>query len=636
MCGITGIWNLNGKPVSRDTITRYNNTLKHRGPDGGDVYVNNNLALGHRRLSILDLSEMGNQPMIDEELGLVIVYNGEVYNYVELKKELQLKGYNFKTRTDTEVLLAAYKEWGEDCVFRFNGMWAFAIWDISKKTLFVSRDRFGVKPLYYIYKKNEIFAFSSETISFSELDGFNKTFSTKNLNLGIRFSFYLESVGETIYNDIVKLKPGHNITFKHGKDPVIKKWWSTEKHLVMVSGNYHEQVEQFHELLIDSCKLRLRSDVSVGTALSGGLDSSSIYCLIKELQKKNLFDAENTPADWQTAFVASFPGTTMDEKEYADEVIKYTNGQAKYIYPKDDNITNAIISEVKHEDYIYLSPPVVHNIYREMRNNGVKVSLDGHGVDEMLFGYPNMVSEWMVKENDEATKRMLCTTMAGLLNENEDAISNKYLNHKTVNRTLIQRLLDSLPQEIKLSFRKRAFNKTKQNEWMRELYQPVEPDSPGRFTNPSYSIPYRKFHVDVLPTLLRNWDAASMRHGVEIRMPFMDWRLVTYVFSLPGSSKVGEGYTKHILRDAMKELMPENIRTRKYKIGINAPMVEWFNHELSSFIKDAVSSRSFLESGVWNGPLLKEHALKLTNEKKWTQNDCNVFWPYLNAWILMQ
>ncbi|OSZ82177.1 asparagine synthase (glutamine-hydrolyzing) [Chitinophagaceae bacterium IBVUCB1] len=635
MCGITGIWNLNSKPVKREDIISFNDTQRHRGPDGGDVFIDEQscLALGHRRLSIIDLTDMGKQPMSDVSGRYVITYNGEVFNYIELKQELSAKGHHFSTRTDTEVILEAYKAWGKECVYRFNGMWAFAIWDREQKTIFISRDRFGVKPLYYTYAPGSLFAFASETIAFSKLNGFVKQIDKKNTNLGVKYPFYLESVGETIYQQIYKLKPGHNAEISAGSKLTIHKWWKTEEHLVTVPDAYNDQVAQFKELLTDACRLRLRSDVNIGTALSGGLDSSSVYSLVREIHDKHLFEKGSTPKDWQTAFVAVFPDTAMDEKEHADQVVAYTNGVAKYIYPNSNNLADALVDEVKQEDFIYLSPPVVHNIYKHMRESGVTVSLDGHGVDEMLFGYPNMVAEWMVNEKDAGTKDMLCHTLAGMLNLPLEVVHAKYLGTTAKKENKGKLLYNTLPVGVKNKIRRYKYNKIKHTEWLQELHMPEDVYPPLTGKAP-YDIPYRLFHVDILPTLLRNWDLASMRHGVEIRMPFMDWRLVTYIFSLPGSSKVGDGYTKKILRDAMVGLMPEPIRNRKHKIGINAPMTEWFNGVLSSFIADAVSSKSFLESDIWNGPLLRDHALKLTKEKAWMHEQCNSFWPYINAWLL--
>jgi len=620
-------------------MRRLSGYLAHRGPDGDGEWLNNDstVGFGHRRLAILDLSNAGKQPMVSSNNRLVIVLNGEIYNFIELRQQLKQKGYTFFTETDTEVILNSYLEWGKDMMDKFNGMWAFAIWDIAKQSLFISRDRFGVKPLYYVYQPGHLFAFASESISFHYLEGFKKKVSKQNMNLGIRNTFYLESIGETIYEDIVKLKPGHFLEINKAGKLKATQWWKTEDHLPDVPDDYTEQVDQFRNLFTDACRLRLRSDVPIGIALSGGLDSSSVYSTVQQIYKQDMQDHTITN-DGQTAFIASFPDTKMDEKEYADEVIKFYNGKAKYIFPDEKNISGAIYSETKAEDFIYLSPPVVHGIYREMRNNDVKVSLDGHGADEMLFGYANMVGEWMQQEKEEHNFRNLSDTWASMQGISQDEALKVLKSDNGNSRSVLEKAYDTLvPQKVKSIYRKRMFEKNKSSSWLLEFneFQLDWERVSLKEVDPAYTIPYRKFHVDMLPTLLRNWDRASMRHGVEIRMPFMDWRLITFAFSLPGSSKVGDGYSKKIIRDAMKGWMPEDIRLRKNKIGINAPMEEWFNGPMSTFIKDAVNSKSFLESDIWNGPLLRDYALQMTQQGKWTQGDCNSFWPYLNAWILL-
>jgi asparagine synthase (glutamine-hydrolysing) len=639
MCGITGIWNLNGRPVAHNEIENFNNTITHRGPDGSGSYVDDTvgLAFGHRRLSILDLSEAGKQPMKYKNGNLIITYNGEIYNYIEIRETLKKAGHTFSTRTDTEVILAAYQEWGEDCLLKFNGMWAFAIWDEKNKKLFASRDRFGVKPFYYVFIPEKLFAFSSETVSFKSLAGFEKKVNAYNVSLNLRNSFYLEGIGETIYDHVLKLKPGHNLTIDNNKSPVIKQWWITSDHIVTVPDSYNAQVELYKELFLDSCKLRLRSDVPIGTALSGGLDSSSIYSTIKTIANQQTFDLPNLPDTWQTAFVASFPGTSMDEKIYADEVIKFSGGVARYIFPEESDIVNAIYNQTKAEDFIYLSPPVVHGIYREMRNNGVSVSLDGHGVDEMLFGYSEMVSEWASLEKDESLSVEMQNLWADMQGLPYIEARKRFANRFASKRTVLQTAYDSfLPEKIKTIYRRKQHERQKESFYIRQFTDFKKGWDSTTFTNrkAEFVIPYKRFHIDFLPTLLRNWDRASMHHGVEIRMPFMDWRLVTYVFSLPGDSKVKNGFTKRILRDAMKGQLPESIRLRKNKIGINAPMIEWFNGPMSTFLKDVVNSKTFLSSEIWNGPLLRSKVEKHCVEKSWDQSSCNAVWPFINAWIL--
>ncbi|MCW3078456.1 MAG: hypothetical protein JWO32_3065, partial [Bacteroidetes bacterium] len=283
MCGIAGIYYLNQQAVNTEDLTRFTDSMKHRGPDGSgyELYANNSLGLGHRRLSILDVSEAGKQPM--HYLGrYAITYNGEVFNFVEIKNELTTKGYQFSTQTDTEVILAAYHEYGTDCLLKFNGMWAFAIWDKKEQTLFLARDRYGVKPLHYVYLPGKLFAFASETIAFKHLEGFTRSFDEQNLVTAIQSSSYIEASGKTIFKSIQQLLPGHQASISANKELNIKRWWNTADHLVTVESDYARQVEAFKELFFNACKIRMRSDVTIASALSGGLDSSSVYCTLQQ------------------------------------------------------------------------------------------------------------------------------------------------------------------------------------------------------------------------------------------------------------------------------------------------------------------------------------------------------------------
>jgi asparagine synthase (glutamine-hydrolysing) len=455
----------------------------------------------------------------------------------------------------------------------------------------------------------------------------------ENLTRGINDAFHLEFIGETIYKDIVKLLPGHSLKLRRRGDPVIKKWWKIEEHLVTVPESYEEQVQVFRELFTDACKLRLRSDVPVGIALSGGLDSSSVYSTIQQINNQTI------NGNWKNAFIACFPDTKMDEKYYADEVINFTNGTPNYIYPEDKHIGSAIYDEIKREDFVYTSPPVVHNIYKEMRKKNIIVSLDGHGADEMLYGYPHMLYDCLIDDHKNSTVELRRTwaEVTGITMEKADqVIAAEFAGREGWNPSPYRNLYDKyLPKGLKTVYRKHRFKSKRSESWLLNYVELAkkQTDLPFLRNNPVLEISYKEVH-DKLPTLLRNWDRASMKHGIEIRMPFLDWRLVAYVFSLPQTSKVGEGYTKRIVRDAMKGWMPETVRLRKPKIGINAPMEEWFNDSMSSFILDAVNSPTFLQSHIWNGPLLRDHLTRLTKEKKWTHSDSVFFWPYLNAWIL--
>jgi len=256
MCGIAGIYNLNGTEVNLTALKVFTDSIKHRGPDGSGYELDNgnSLGLGHRRLSILDLSEAGKQPLhyLDR---YAITFNGEVFNFLEIKEELISKGYKFKTNTDTEVVLAAYNEYGKDCLLRFNGMWAFALWDRKENTLFLARDRYGVKPLHYVYLPGQLFAFASETIAFKHLDGFKRSFDETNLVTAVQNSSYIEASGKTIFKNVNQLLPGHTITIGTDKKLNISRWWNTADHLVKANPYYNKQVVEFKELFFSACKL---------------------------------------------------------------------------------------------------------------------------------------------------------------------------------------------------------------------------------------------------------------------------------------------------------------------------------------------------------------------------------------------
>lgn len=285
MSGITGIINLNQKSINQKDIKKMTDAIKHRGPDEEGYFIDNNLGLGHRRLAIIDLSKAGHQPMNNKDGSLWIVHNGEVYNYLELRKELENRGYKFKSSTDTEIILYAYQEWGEKCLEKFNGRWAFAIWDRKKKELFCSRDRIGIKPLYYFFD-GKIFAFASEIKPLLKLKNPREPNETLIYDF-LRFGL-LDHTNETFFKNIKKLPPGSWLKIKQNRRISIRKYWDFEVSNEIRNNKKDSQrdAEEFLELLIDSVKLRLRSDVPIGSCFSGGPDSSAIVCIINNLLRK--------------------------------------------------------------------------------------------------------------------------------------------------------------------------------------------------------------------------------------------------------------------------------------------------------------------------------------------------------------
>lgn len=265
MCGITGFWNLDGRPVNREELIRFTSQLAHRGPDGWDVYADESasLGLGHRRLAIIDLNT-GDQPMSYLNGRYWIVFNGEIYNFVELKKELESLGYVFKTDSDTEVILAAYDKWGEDFQFKLNGMWACAIWDSRERKLFLSRDRFGVKPMIYLFDGRR-FAFASEMKAFLALDNFRAEYNPTVLANSLEDATHVEGAEDCLFQGLKRLLGGHCLTLDADGRMNIRRWWNTLDHLPNVPQRYEDQVAQYRELFLDACRIRMRSDVAIGT-----------------------------------------------------------------------------------------------------------------------------------------------------------------------------------------------------------------------------------------------------------------------------------------------------------------------------------------------------------------------------------
>ena len=590
MCGIAGFWNLNHEPVSQGMLERFTDAIAHRGPDGNGFYVDSDasLGLGHRRLAILDTTDTGRQPMAYGNGRYWITYNGEIYNFLELRDELQQHGYEFFTESDTEVIMAAYDKWGEDCQLRFNGMWAFAIWDQQEKQLFISRDRFGVKPLLYFYNGKR-FAFASEMKAFLALDWFQAEFDPEMVAAALTDHQLVEGSERTLLCDLKRLLGGYCLTLKQSGDLSIRRWWNTLDHLEPVPASYDEQADHYRELFLDACRIRMRSDVPIGTALSGGLDSSSIVCGMRHIRDTGNA-GERLANDWQRAFVATYPGSVIDERKYADEVIRKTGANPVYceINPGMylENFERVLFQYEEISD-IHLGPWVIHKAQRE---HGVVVTLDGHGGDEALAGYP-----WHIT--------------ASL----KDALSSFSFQRAATSLDTMKKL-GLFPQEQFYwksiqAVGSKAFSRMfkKEKTWLTQ--------SPAEFVSPGYDEDrsrikerdvlfqslYIDFHFTELPMNLRDFDRLSMAHGVEVRSPFMDWRLVAYTFSLPSQSKIGNGFTKRILRDALEGILPEPIRQRKRKLGFPNMTESWSSPKAQEFIRDVVQSAAFQTSTIWDG-----------------------------------
>lgn len=637
MCGIAGIYRMTGAAVAPAEIKALTDAIAHRGPDGEGCWIapSGQLGLGHRRLSILDLSTLGAQPMHDATGNLTIVFNGELFNFVELRDELRSLGHAFTTDTDTEVLLAAYRAWGRDCLHRFNGFWAFALWDEALQTLWLARDRFGIKPLYYLHQPGQQLVFGSETNQFKHLKQFTRRADSRHVSYLIQNCWGLEGLGKTLYEGVESLRPGYQMVVTKDGIQQSGAWWSTAANTVPTPEAYETQVADFKALFSDAIKLRLRSDVSIASALSGGLDSSSVYATIHHIVSKDpaLY---RLPKDWQKAFVATFPGTEQDERAYAEQVLEHVNGKGVFIDVNtgSKDLVALLLDSIQSYDTIYSTPLfILDGVYGKMRSHGITVSMDGHGVDEMLYGYTvNVKQAWDYVRSlgDTAYAEDLSRTYLEMLTPESHAQALKALRKKPP--TLLQRALRRLTGG-------HTPPPTAAEPWFL-------PEHTEGINLPAIEVPdaykgvegimYNTFHHTVLPTILRNFDKGAMRNSIEIRMPFLDYRLVQYVFSLPMKSKLGGGFTKRILRDAMKGILPEDIRTRKLKTGFNAPLPSWYRNELKTLLMDEVASTSFTQSSYFNGATIRKFVLEKYQHDSWTENDCFSLWPVLNAHLLLK
>lgn len=647
MCGIAGIYKLNGESINFEAIQRFTDSIAHRGPDGSGYELLNNdtLAFGHRRLSILDLTESGKQPMFFQDR-YCITFNGEVYNFIEIKEELLKNGFSFRTETDTEIILAAYHFWGIDAFQRFNGMWALAIWDNTEKKLLLCRDRFGVKPLHFVYSPNSLFAFASETYAFGFLNDFKKEINEENLLFSMINPSALEPTGKTIFNNIEQLLPGHIIQIGSDKKINIKRWWNPNEVKVDIPKSNSEKTEKFFELFKDACKLRLRSDVPIASALSGGLDSSSVFAMVHHLAK-SLNPNERLPDSWQKAVVGIFPGTEMDEKVYADQVIDYLHSDVIYSEPDYSNLEEDIISSTKLFDSMTGNPiNSVSSIYRTMKKNGITVSLDGHGGDELLYGYKSTVIDlfYHYKKYQKLDSANEIADIYAYMGKETDSEKTKVKLHKLVDEMKNRNVLAKLKDKLLLTESEVSVFEDKKNvplgDWFKkEAVETLVPFELFKGLKSKYtyieSLAIKDFYIDHIPYNLRDFDRGAMQSGIEIRMPFMDYRLVGYCFALPIQNKVANGYTKLILRDSMKGLLPESIRLRRNKIGLGAPTSSWFNNQLAEFICDEVASASFLNSSFWQGDKIRDFVVKTTREKAWDNNTANKFWKVINAHIII-
>jgi asparagine synthase (glutamine-hydrolysing) len=640
MCGIAGIWNFNNSKIEYNNLVRFTDYVSHRGPDGSgyELFENDTLGLGHRRLSILDVSENGKQPMSYDNGRYWITLNGEIYNFIEIREELKQNGEIFKSESDTEVVLAAFKVWGKEMLHKFNGMWAFAIYDKLEKSLFLSRDRFGVKPLYYFLDKEQLI-FSSEIHAIHKLLGDKLSYNKSVIENILQGGFNYHGTSETYLSEVNILPGGYNLEIKNGQK-VIEEWYQLPK--VKVPKSFEEQAKKLRELLIDACKLRMRSDVSIATCLSGGVDSGAITAIINTFNNE-----ENSRFNNYThkGFCAAFPNTPLDESADAVRLAKQLNSQIDVLEikaPTQIELENAMQHCDGPMHALAFFP--VWNLYKHIKESGVTVTLDGQGPDEMLGGY-RPIYEALSAAMEMKKPKWFYDVYKTYSSQGETSqFSSKAYSKKIMRMVLKQHSQKFKYKAIQLAklplktvyklFRSYTPNTAHIAEDSNKLKWVRNAEGLNNLFDKSL---YSQFFQYPLPGILQTYDRCSMANGVECRMPFMDYRVVEFIFSLPVESKVGDGYTKRILREAVKGLLPDETRLNKKKIGFNAPIVDWYNNELKNFMLQQMSKNEYMQSTHFDGKLLKSNfeAFLKKNQSQDSWNEAWQFWPSIHlTWYI--
>ena len=555
------------------------------------------LSFGHRRLSILDLSPAGHQPLSTPERRFWITYNGEVYNYLELRKELAQLGHQFHSHTDTEVILLAYKEWGTDCIHRFNGMFAFLIFDAQTRTLFGARDRFSVKPLYYWISPKGFAAFASEIKQFTVLPGWKPLVFGQAaydfLNWGMT-----NHAQETCFSHVYQLQGGHSfLCHLEENQPlsiVPQKWY----HLPVRNyhGTFEEAGEQFAFLLKDAIKLRCRADVPIGSCLSGGLDSSSIVCLAHTILK------EQQSSHAQMTFSACSHYPQFDEKEYIQQVVDQTNVLSHITYPELNHLFDKLDTIIWHQDEPFGSTSIFAQweVFDLVKQNHVKVMLDGQGADEQLAGYSGFHS---ARFHDLARSFRFYTLWKELRK------TRKLHNISFPIKLLFNQML---PPSIKQPIRKVLKKSTTEASWLDNDILKASIRDPSKFSVPTKGalsqLSYAQITRTSIPMLLHFEDRDSMAHSIEARTPFLDYRLVEFVQSLPADYKLSDGITKRVLRQGLRGTLPEGICNRISKLGFATPEEVWVRNNPQQFQNLIKESVSFSQG------ILNQQAIQICND----------------------
>jgi asparagine synthase (glutamine-hydrolysing) len=600
MCGINGIAfsPRSGKQINEDQLFRMRDVIEHRGPDGAGAFIDGNIGLGHRRLSIVDVSN-GHQPMKNAGGSLVITYNGEIYNHADYREDLTARGHKYQTHSDTEAILHLYAEYGEKCVDYLRGMFAFAIWDKREKQLFIARDRLGVKPLYYVHDEQGNLFFASEIKSLLETGAVKPEI---NYNaLPDQLANHGTSCDETLFHGVKRLLPGHTMMWKDGRIE-IKQFWDVSFEPKHESRSDAEYVEEWRDMFRHSVKLRLMADVPLGMFLSGGVDSSAIAAMMSTMVSESI-----------KTFSVAFNEREANELEYARLIANKYGTDHHEITVTPQQFFAKLPDLIWHEDEplgFIASVPLY--FVSKLAQQHVKVVLTGEGSDEIMAGYGRYAKARALLNYGEKYESYTPGFLRDAVRSGVATLPNS-LNRK------LKRTFLSLDADIEnLYFDNFAiFTKSMQHKMLSaETKARIADSDPyaglDRWFNGAAAkdLLDKLLYTDIktyLHELLMKQDQMSMAASIESRVPFLDHKLVEYTAQLPAEMKLRGKTTKWVLREAMKGILPDEILTRK-KMGFPVPVGSWFRNEFKYIVDEYVLGERALSRGIFDAEFIRNLA----------------------------
>lgn len=640
MCGILGTYGREVTAEYRQGFCHALNLLTHRGPDRTRVWQAGGMILGHTRLAIVDLSASADQPMPDRSGRYHIVFNGEIYNYVEIRRELEAAGTPFRTDSDTEVILEAYRRWGADCLEHFNGMFAFAIYDSREHRLFAARDRYGVKPLYFWHADGQ-FSFASEMKTLLALG------ASSQPNWPA-ISRYMQGWGcdtglETVYEGVRAVPPGHYVEVV-GARLTLTQWWDLLQRRVAVPRRFKDRVAQFRALLTDAVRLRLRNDVETGVCLSGGMDSSAVYGLARRLRTEGQvrFATTGQPKDFRV-FSVSHPGTAVDEFPWVQQCVRFwgDDEQVSIVRPRPDLLPELIDDLIWHQEAPVWSASVLalHIMYRHVASQGTRVILEGHGGDELLGGYPYLAAaavdtyaargDW---RRAWQAARCLADTRNPVIDEHGAAAWRIFLQ-KVPRLPRVRRWLAWQAKRLRPQTGGTA-QLPLRSYLVPEIAGAAPPLRAPGVTKPSLlrAALFTAFTQRILPMVLRVVDRATMAYSVESRAPLLDHRVVQFAFSLPDDDLIARE-TKRILRAAVADVVPRGVRRRRAKLGFAIAERDWFNAPVvQGYLLEVSGSTALRQCEFLDGARLRADVERCARDG-FTWQDTTRIWEGLNVFL---